>query len=54
MVGVLRRPEEAPALAPQPSLEHLDKLVDHARDSGLPVEADASKGTRCSSRPAST
>src|SRR5439155_23630227 len=24
MVGVLRRPEEAPALAPQPSLEHLD------------------------------
>jgi signal transduction histidine kinase len=37
MVGVLRRPEEAPALAPQPSLEHLDKLVDHARESGLPV-----------------
>ena len=27
MVGVLRRPEEAPALAPQPSLEHLDKLI---------------------------
>src|SRR5205823_13847972 len=26
LVGVLRRPEEAPALAPQPSLEHLDKL----------------------------
>jgi signal transduction histidine kinase len=38
MVGVLRRPEEAPALAPQPSLEHLDKLVDHARESGLPVQ----------------
>ena len=38
MVGVLRRPEEAPALAPQPSLEHLDKLVEHARDSGLPVK----------------
>jgi signal transduction histidine kinase len=38
MVGVLRRPEEAPALAPQPSLEHLDKLVEHARESGLPVE----------------
>ena len=34
MVGVLRRPEEAPALAPQPSLEHLDKLVEHARDVG--------------------
>jgi signal transduction histidine kinase len=38
MVGVLRRPEEAPALAPQPSLQHLDKLVAHAREAGLPVE----------------
>src|SRR3989449_1299215 len=38
MVGVLRRPEEAPALAPQPSLEHIDKLVTQAREAGLPVE----------------
>jgi signal transduction histidine kinase len=38
MVGVLRRPEEAPALAPQPSLEQLDKLVEQARQAGLPVE----------------
>ena len=38
MVGVLRRPEEAPALAPQPSLDHLDRLVDQAREAGLPVE----------------
>jgi signal transduction histidine kinase len=38
VVGVLRRPEEAPALAPQPSLEHLDRLVESARESGLPVE----------------
>ena len=38
LVGVLRRPEEAPALAPQPSLEHLDRLVAQARESGLPVE----------------
>jgi signal transduction histidine kinase len=38
MVGVLRRPEEAPALAPQPSLEHLDKLVAHTRERGLPIE----------------
>ncbi len=37
MVGVLRRPEEAPALAPQPSLEHLDKLIAQAREAGLPV-----------------
>jgi signal transduction histidine kinase len=38
LVGVLRRPEEAPALAPQPSLEHIDRLVEQARESGLPVE----------------
>jgi signal transduction histidine kinase len=38
LVGVLRRPEEAPALAPQPSLEHLDRLVAQAQESGLPVE----------------
>ena len=38
MVGVLRRPEEAPTLAPQPSLEHLDKLVEQAREAGLPVD----------------
>lgn len=37
MVGVLRRPEEAPALAPQPSLEHLERLVDQVREAGLPV-----------------
>jgi signal transduction histidine kinase len=37
LVGVLRRPEEAPALAPQPSLKHLDRLVEQARDAGLPV-----------------
>jgi signal transduction histidine kinase len=38
VVGVLRRPEEAPALAPQPSLEHLDRLLESAREAGLPVE----------------
>jgi signal transduction histidine kinase len=38
MVGVLRRPEEAPALAPQPSLEHLDRLVEQVREAGLAVE----------------
>ena len=38
MVGVLRRPEEGPALAPQPSLEHLGRLVEQAREAGLPVE----------------
>ena len=38
LVDVLRRPEEAPALAPQPSLQHLEKLVAQVRESGLPVE----------------
>jgi len=38
MVGVLRRPEEAPALAPQPSLEHLDRLISQTREAGLPVD----------------
>ena len=38
MVGVLRRPDEAPALAPQPSLEHLDRLIAQAREAGLPVD----------------
>ena len=38
MVGVLRRPEEAPALAPQPSLKHLDRLIEQTREAGLPVE----------------
>jgi signal transduction histidine kinase len=38
MVGVLRHPEEGPALAPQPSLEQIERLVAHAREAGLPVE----------------
>ncbi len=38
MVGVLRHAEEAPALAPQPSLEQVERLVEHTRQAGLPVE----------------
>jgi signal transduction histidine kinase len=38
LVGVLRRPEESPALAPQPSLEHLKKLVEQVREAGLAVD----------------
>jgi signal transduction histidine kinase len=37
MVGVLRRVEEAPALAPQPGLQHVDRLVEQVREAGLPV-----------------
>ena len=53
LVGVLRRPEEAPALAPQPSLQYLDQLVANAREAGLPVDV-ASRARRPSCRPAST
>ena len=38
LLGVLRREDEALALAPQPSLRHLDALVRRARDAGLPVD----------------
>src|SRR5947208_2576249 len=38
MVGVLRRPEEAPALAPQPSLDQIERLVEKTREAGLPVD----------------
>jgi signal transduction histidine kinase len=38
LVGVLRRPEESPALAPQPSLEQIERLVEHTREAGLPVD----------------
>ena len=38
MVGVLRRPEQGPALAPQPSLEHVERLIEQAQEAGLSVE----------------
>jgi signal transduction histidine kinase len=38
LVGVLRRPEDGPALAPQPRLEHVAKLVEQAREAGLPTD----------------
>jgi signal transduction histidine kinase len=38
LVGVLRRPEDSPALVPQPSLEYVEKLVQHAREAGLATE----------------
>jgi signal transduction histidine kinase len=38
VVGVLRRPEESPALAPQPSLEQIERLVENTREAGLPVD----------------
>jgi signal transduction histidine kinase len=38
LVGVLRSDDDEPALAPQPSLDHLDELVARVRRTGLPVE----------------
>ena len=38
LLGMLRASDEELALAPQPSLRHLDGLVEHVREAGLPVE----------------
>jgi signal transduction histidine kinase len=38
LLGVLRREDEELALAPQPSLRHVETLVRKARAAGLPVE----------------
>jgi signal transduction histidine kinase len=37
LLGMLRRSDDELALAPQPSLEYLDKLVSQVREAGLPV-----------------
>jgi signal transduction histidine kinase len=38
LLGMLRKGDEELALAPQPSLRHLDTLVAQVREAGLPVE----------------
>lgn len=38
LLGILRRTDAELALAPQPSLRHLEVLIAQVRDSGLPVE----------------
>jgi signal transduction histidine kinase len=38
LVGVLRRPEDSPTLVPQPSLEHVARLVEQTREAGLPTQ----------------
>jgi signal transduction histidine kinase len=38
LLGMLRSDDEELALAPLPSLDHLDSLVAHIREAGLPVE----------------
>jgi signal transduction histidine kinase len=38
LLGILREPEEADSLAPQPTLDRVDALVEQIREAGLPVE----------------
>ena len=38
LLGMLRRSDDELALAPQPSLRHLDDLVAQVREAGMPVE----------------
>jgi signal transduction histidine kinase len=38
MLGLLRTDEDAPALAPQPGLAQVDRLVEQVRETGLDVE----------------
>jgi signal transduction histidine kinase len=38
LLGILRTEDDALALAPRPSLAHLDDLATHLREAGLPVE----------------
>jgi signal transduction histidine kinase len=38
LLRVLRSEEEPPELAPQPSLRHLEQLVEQVREAGMPVE----------------
>jgi signal transduction histidine kinase len=38
LLGILRRTDAELALAPQPSLEHLNTLIEQMREAGLPVE----------------
>jgi signal transduction histidine kinase len=40
LLGMLRRSDDELALAPQPSIEHVDMLVSQVREAGLPVTLD--------------
>ena len=40
LLGMLRRSDDELELAPQPSMEHVDRLVEQVREAGLPVTLD--------------
>jgi signal transduction histidine kinase len=46
LLGVLRQESDAgqpsPAFAPQPSMQHVDELVEQVREAGLPVTVEVS------------
>ena len=46
LLGMLRRSDDELALAPQPSVDHLETLVAQVRDAGMPVELRV-EGERC-------
>jgi signal transduction histidine kinase len=46
LLGMLRRSDDELALAPQPSIDHLDTLAAQIRDAGMPVELKV-EGERC-------
>lgn len=41
LLGLLRETSDAPALEPQPSLRHLDLLVERMKEAGMPVQLSA-------------
>jgi signal transduction histidine kinase len=40
LLGMLRRSDDELELAPQPSMEHIDRLIEQVREAGLPVNLD--------------
>jgi signal transduction histidine kinase len=38
LLGVIRKSDDRPALRPQPTLEHLDELLEQVREAGLTVQ----------------
>jgi len=38
LLGVIRKTDEGPTLRPQPTLEHLDELIEQVREAGLVVQ----------------
>jgi signal transduction histidine kinase len=46
LLGILRRSDAELALTPQPSLRHLDALIEEVREAGLPADLHVEGGPR--------